>query len=144
MDEEDSTHPHIAKPAIKDKELLCSIDAVAVCEMGEIVCKWLEDVAPPSNPNSLSIAQLSLELKSECANWYEIGLCLNVPEWKLAAIKKEESECLERLTKSLVYWQKNGNVNDDNPFSWETVVKCLREIDSNTLADQIQKKYLKP
>ena len=143
MDEEDSTHPHIA---IRDKELLlvCSIDPIAVCEMGEIVCKWLEAVAPPLNPNSPSITQLVGELKIECANWYEIGLSLSVPEWKLAAIKKEDGECLERLTKSLVYWQKNGNVKDDNSFSWETVVKCLRVIDNNTLADDIQKKYLKP
>ena len=123
---------------------MCSIDPIVICETSEIVCKWLKAVAPPSNPNSPSVAQLFSELKKECANWYEIGFGLNVPEWKLAAIKKDESECLGRLTKSLVYWQKNGNVKDDNPFSWETVVKCLREIDSNTLADHIQRKYLKP
>ena len=134
---------HVAVP-VANNELECTIDSTAVYEMNDIEKKWLEPVAPPpsSTPNSPSIDQLVDELKVESNRWYEIGLHLLVPLWKLATIEKEEKTCLEQLIKALEYWQKNGNLKTGNLFSWKTVVEVLRKIENNHLAEMIEAKYL--
>ena len=124
-------------------ELECTIDSTAVYEMNDIEKKWLEPVAPPpSTPNSPSIDQLLDELEVESSRWYAIGVHLLVPLWKLDTIEKEKKTCLEQLIKALEYWQKNGNLEAGNPFSWKTVVKVLRKIKNNNLAEMIEAKYL--
>ena len=134
---------HVAKP-VANNELECTIDSTAVYEMNDIEKKWLEPVAlpPPSTPNSPSFDQLVDELKVESYRWYEIGLHLLVPLWKLATIEREEKTCLEQLIKALEYWQKNGNLKVGNPFSWETVVEVLCKIKNNNQAEMIEAKYL--
>ena len=133
---------HVAVP-VANNELECTIDTTAVYEMNDIEKKWLEQVAPPpSTPNSPSIDQLVDELKVESNRWYEIGVHLLVPLWKLATIEKEEKTCLEQLIKAIEYWQKNGNLKVGNPFSWKTVVEVLRKINNNNLAEIIEAKYL--
>ena len=134
---------HVAKP-VANNELECTIDSTAVYEMNDIENKWLKKVAPPppSTPNSPSIYQLVDELKVECYRWYEIGLHLQVPQWKLAIIEKDEKTCSEQLIKALEYWQKNGNLEAGNPFSWKTVVEVLRKIENNNLAEELKAKYL--
>ena len=134
---------HVAVP-VANNELECTIDSTAVYEMNDIEKKWSEPVAPPpsSTPNSPSFDQLVDELKVESTRWYEIGVHLLVPLWKLNTIGKEEKTCLEQLIKALEYWQKNGNLKMGNPFSWKTVVKVLRKIKNNDLAEMIEAKYL--
>ena len=127
-----------------NNELECTVDSTAVYEMNDIEKKWLEPVAPPppSTPNTPSFFQLVDELKVECYRWYEIGLHFQVPQWKLATIEKDEKTCSEQLIKALEYWQKNGNLEAGNPFSWNTVVEVLRKIKNNNLAEELKAKYL--
>ena len=134
---------HVAVP-VANNELECTIDSTAVYEMNDIEKKWLEPVAPPppSTPNSPSIDQLVDELKVESYKWFEIGVHLLVPLWKLRTIEREVKTCLEQLIKALEYWQKNGNPKTGNPFSWKTVVEVLRKIKNNDLAEMIEAKYL--
>ena len=134
---------HVAVP-VANNELECTIDPTAVYEMNDIEKKWLEQVAPPpsSTPNSPSFDQLVDELKVESYRWYEIGIHLLIPLWKLATIEKEEKTCLEQLIKALEYWQKNGNLKAGNPFLWKTVVEVLRKINNNNLAEIIEAKYM--
>ena len=134
---------HVAVP-VANNELECTVDSTAVYEMNDIEKKWLEKVAPPppSTPNSPSFYQLVDELKVESNRWYEIGLHLQVPPWKLATIEKEEKTCSMQLIKALEYWQKNGNLEAGNPFSWKIVVEVLCKIENNNLAEELEAKYL--
>ena len=136
---------HVATPNLAEKELVCFEDPdpqVASCEMNEVELKWMEEVKPPqSDAGGPTIKQLAVELKVEADKWYTLGIYLEVPTWKLAAIRKEEhSACIEYLIKALVYWQKNATLA--NPFTWETIVQALRNIDNNTLADTLAEKYI--
>ena len=136
---------HIATPNLVEKELVCFQDPnpqVASCRMNEFELKWMEGVKPPqSDAVGPTIKQLAVELKVEADNWYTLGMYLEVPTWKLAAIRKEEhSACIEYLIKALVYWQKNATLA--NPFTWDTIVQALRNVDNNMLADTLAEKYI--
>ena len=109
--------------------------------MNEVELKWMAGVKPlQSDADGPTIKQLAVELKVEADKWYTLGTVLEVPSWKLAAIKKEEDSCIEWLIKALEYWQKNATLA--NPFTWETVVQALRDIGNKTLADQLAAKYV--
>ena len=110
--------------------------------MNEFELKWMEGVKPPqSDAGGPTIDQLAVELKVEAHDWYSLGVFLQVPYWKLAAIKKEEQQhCIKCLIKVLEYSQKHATLA--NPFTWETVVQALRNIENNTLADQLAEKYI--
>ena len=111
--------------------------------MNEIESKWLEPVQPPpqSAATDPTIPQLTTELNEEQAKWHTIGIFLYVPSWKLAAIEQEERSSVDRLIKALVYWHKNAKP-DVNPFIWDTIVKVIRQIENNGLADKLEAKYL--
>ena len=133
---------HVATPMRNGKLLECTFDPIAVYEMNEIESKWLEPVQPPqSAADGPTIPQLATELQEEQANWHTIGIHLYIPPWKLAVIEQEE-KCLSiRLINAFVYWQKNAEP-DKNPFTWDTIVKVLRQIKNNALADKLTEKYL--
>ena len=105
---------HIATPNLVEKELVCFEDPdpqVAGCKMNEVELTWMEGVKPPqSDTGSPTIKQLTVELKVEADEWYTLGTLLEVPSWKLAAIKREEHSCIECLIKALEYWQKNATL----------------------------------
>ena len=132
---------HVATINPVEKELVCSVNRQIGCEMNEVELKWMEVVKPPqSDTGSPTIKQLAVELKVEADEWYTLGTLLEVPSWKLAAIKREEHSCIECLIKALEYWQKNATLA--SPFTWETVVQALRDNGNNTLADQLAVKYV--
>ena len=135
---------HIATPDLVEKELVCFEDPdpqVASCEMNEFELKWMEGVKPPqSDAGGPTIDQLVVELKVEAHDWNTLGVFLQVPYWKLAAIEKEEHSCIDCLIKVVVYWQKNATLA--NPFTWETIVQALRKIENNALADTIAARYV--
>ena len=133
---------HVATPNLKEKELVCSVNHRIGCEMNEVELKWMEGVKPPqSDAGGPTIDQLAVELKVEAHAWNTLGVFLQVPYWKLAAIKKEEQQhCIDCLIKALEYWQKNAT--RDRPFTWDTVVQALRFVDNNALADTLAAKYV--
>ena len=144
LDDESSLSPrrHVATPMLDGKKLKCTVDPIAVYEMNEIESKWLEPVQPPrSAADGPTIPQLATELQEEEAKWHTIGILLYIPPWKLAVIKQEERRSAVRLINALVYWQKNAKP-DENPFTWDTIVKVLRQIKNNALADKLTEKYL--
>ena len=101
----------------------------------------MEGVKPPqSDARSPTISQLSEELKFEAHNWYSLGTFLGVRQDQLAGIAEEEQSVRVRLIKSMVYWEKNATLA--KPFTWETIVKALRYVDNNTLADKVAAKYV--
>ena len=111
--------------------------------MNEIELKWMEEVKPPqSDPaGSPIMSQLAKELKEVADEWERIGTVLEVPQWKLAAIAKEQHHrCMDCLINTLGYWQKNATLV--NPFSWETAIQALKDIDNDVLAENLAKKYL--
>ncbi len=122
--------------------LQCTVDPLTVYNMNEIESKWLEPVQPPPQTAATgpTISELIIELVVEQANWHAIGIFLCIPPWKLSAIEIDERSSLDRLTSSLVYWQKNSKP-DVNPFEWKTVVEVLRWIGNNRLADSLTATY---
>ena len=138
-----SLQRHVATPMLVGKKLKCTVDPITAYEMNEIESKWLEPVQSPpqSAATDPTIPQLTTELNEEQAKWHTIGIFLCVPSWKLAAIEQEERSSVVRLIKALEYWQKNGEP-DINPFNWDTIVKVLRQIENNRLADKLKAKYL--
>ena len=132
---------HVAYPELREKELICSIDPLATCKMNEVELKWMEGVtSPQSDADGPTFSQLSDELKFEAHNWYSLGTFLGVRQDQLDAIAEEERSVRVRLIKSLVYWEKNAT--HSKPFKWETVVQALRNVENNTLADQLVAKYI--
>ncbi len=126
----------VAYPELGEKELICSIDPLATCKMNEVELKWMEGpTSPQSDAGSPTISQLAVELKEEAHNWKSLGTFLGVRQDQLAVIAEEEQSVRVRLTKCLVYWQNNATLA--KPFKWETIVKALRFVDNNTLADEI-------
>ncbi len=132
---------HVAYPELREKELICSIDPLAICKMNEVELKWMEGVTPPqSDARSPTISQLADELKVEAHNWKLLGTFLGLRHDQLAVIAEEEQLLRVRLIKVLVSWQNNATFA--KPFKWKTVVKALRCIDNNVLADRIATKYI--
>ena len=74
----------------------------------------------------------------ECASqWDRLGLELNIPPYKLDAIKWEcNSSCEKALRKMLQGWLHSCT----NP-TWGDVVQALKVIGLNDLASKIEKKY---
>ena len=128
---------------IKEEKLICSIDYTAVYEMNDVESQWLKPLTPPSTVDDITptISELVKELKVEVSRWFTIGMFLQVPEWKLSAIKADEhGDSMDCLVKMLVFWQKNAGRN--NRFMWETVIEAVRHIDNKTLAEKLEKTHL--
>ncbi len=96
--------------------------------------------SPQSDAGSPTISQLGDELKVEAHNWKLLGTFLGLRQDQLEVIAEEEQSVRVRLIKSLVYWERNATTA--KPFKWETIVKALRSVDNNTLADKVAEKYV--
>ena len=79
-------------------------------------------------------------LKKVAAKWYFLGLELQLQVDTLDQIKvdyRHAQECCLEMMK----WWINGN--GKKPISWSTIQECLRHIDFNDLADQLQEIVIK-
>ena len=83
------------------------------------------------------------ELHSVYTSWYNIGLQLGMPYYKLDCFKQMYINPSELMREMLVRWFKTAI--DPRP-TWEAVVAALRSpsVDEQCLADQLESKYCTP
>ena len=74
----------------------------------------------------------------ECiADWYKLGLQLGIPDQALRAIQSDcYNKCEDAMMRMLSKWLEVCT----NP-TWRAVITSLREIDKNSLAKTIERRY---
>ena len=83
-----------------------------------------------------SLAQLVHELK-EVVDWYHLGLCLKIPDYRLHTIARDHPQDTEMCkTKMLSWWRENISGQ-----KWSTIVQALVQTESRVLANKIALKY---
>ena len=90
-----------------------------------------------------SLGALLSELHSVCANWYSIGLQLDIPHTTLDCFAHDNSNPKDSMREMLKYWLKK---TVDPPPTWEAVVTALRSrtVDEQSVAEQLESKYCAP
>ena len=91
----------------------------------------------------LSLKALLNELHPVRANWYNIGLQLNVPYTTLDSFRQLYSDPSDLLREMLKFWLKTAV---DPPPTWETVVTALRSpsVNEKSVAAQLEAEYCLP
>ena len=68
--------------------------------------------------------------------WFSIGLLLNVPHQKLAAMEENHSRVDRRCIEMLNYWIASKT---KLPTTWNTLIDALRKAKETRVADNIMK-----
>ena len=74
---------------------------------------------------------------SAVSNWYQLGLKLGVPDYKLDEIHRNHSSTRWKMEMLKMWRQLYPNA------SWINVVRALQQMKENTLAKMIRQKYLR-
>ena len=74
---------------------------------------------------------------STVSNWYQLGLKLGVPDYKLDEIQRNHSSSRWKLETLKLWLQLRPNA------SWMNVVRALQRMEENTLAKRIRQKYMR-
>ena len=90
-----------------------------------------------------TLRALLKELHSIRANWYNIGLELDIPYTDLNCFRQMYSDPSDSLREVLIHWLQTAV---DPPPSWEAVVSALRSriVNEMNLAAQLESKYCAP
>ena len=83
------------------------------------------------------------ELHPVRANWYNIGLELDIPYTELNFFRKMYSDPLDSLREVLIYWLKMAV---DPPPSWDAVITALKSsiVGEKNVAAQLESRYCPP
>ena len=96
-------------------------------------------IATPGSPKYvLSVGNLSFELKTVTANWYQLGVNLDLPTCDLNKIKRDYHGSNEQMLHTLDLWLRSMPT-----ASWGGVVSALRQMGENVLADSIHQKCIR-
>ena len=101
---------------------------------------WL---APyPSSSSELTTTQLMEELTEISHKWFEIGIYLEVPNYRLQSIRSCNDDVIQRLYAVLDFWKNNPKPT--KPYTWQTIVSSLRSriVSDENLASKIKQQYL--
>ena len=74
---------------------------------------------------------------SEVVDWYHLGLCLKVPDYRLQIIAKNHLQDTEMCKTKMLSWWKD-NISEQK---WSTIVQALVKTGSRVLAYKIALKY---
>ena len=74
---------------------------------------------------------------SAVSDWYQLGLKLGVPDYKLDEIQRKHSSSRWKMEMLKLWLQLNPNA------SWMSVVRALQRMEENTLAKMIRQKYMR-
>ena len=74
---------------------------------------------------------------STVSDWYQLGLKLGVPDYKLDEIQRYHSSSQWKLETLKLWLQLKPNA------SWMNVVRALQRMEENTLAKWIRQKYMR-
>ena len=136
---QDSSKPHIATIG-REGEVICSICPRTVWySPSEAESLWL---APyPASSSELTTSQLAEELTETSHKWFEIGIYLEVPNYRLQSIQTCNNN-IQRLYAVLDFWKNNPKPT--KPYTWKTIVSCLRSriVSNERLASEIEQRYL--
>ena len=83
-----------------------------------------------------TIDQFAEELVKE-PRWYDLGVFLGVPTYKLDVIGRDYQGTQRRLIELFKYFQSHGKV-----VSWNDIVDALTKMQHKDLADQLRQKYI--
>ena len=85
----------------------------------------------------LNLRTIREELSVVAYKWYEIGIQLGIPTYKLKEFEKKA----DPLTEVIDYWLK-GNV-ESVPVNWKSIVNALKSshVDESGRAKRIELKY---
>ena len=135
-----SSKPHIAIIG-REGEVICSIRPRTVWySPSEAESLWL---APyPSSSSELTTSQLMEELTETSHKWFEIGIYLEVPNYRLQSIRSCNDDVIQRLYGVLDFWKNNPKPT--KPYTWQTIVSSLRSriVFDENLASKIKQRYL--
>ena len=141
----DNCHQATSKShvAIVDEkgELTCSICPRAVWySPSEAESLWLGPY--PASSSELTTIQLLNELIETSHKWLEIGIYLEVPNYRLQSIRTHNNDVVQRLYDVLDFWKNNPKPT--KPYTWQTIVSSLRSciVSNESLASEIEQRYL--
>ena len=86
------------------------------------------------------LKELLNELHTVRANWYSIGLQLDIPHTTMDCLKQNHSDPSDLMREVLKYWLDTAV--DPRP-SWEAVVAALRSpvVDKKCIAEKLESMY---
>ena len=101
-----------------------------------ILCAFLLTCTEPS------LKALLTELHPVRANWYNIGLHLDIPYTTLDCFMQKYVDPLDLMREMLKHWI---NTSVDPPPTWEAVITALRSplVNKKNVAAQLESKYCK-
>ena len=69
------------------------------------------------------------------AKWYDLGLRLGIPTHTLEIIKANRPQEVEHCMREMLQWW----IGKYPEWSWDAIVRALRAIDRNDVADKVAK-----
>ena len=122
-------------------ELTCSIrPRVVFYAPSEDESLWLGPY--PASSNELTTIQLFEELIETSHKWFEIGIYLEVPNFRLQYFRTRNCDVIQQLYDVLDFWKNNPKPT--KPYTWQTIVSCLRSriVSDERLASEIEQRYI--
>ena len=86
--------------------------------------------------NIKGLAELLRDLNSVAADWFDLGLQLEIDDAELRAVSGQENRTGECFRNTLREWLKSGTPTHD------AIIKALRSIGHNALARKLESKGL--
>ena len=71
------------------------------------------------------------------SEWFALGMILNIPHQKLAAMEENHARVDRRCTEMLNFWISSKT---KLPTTWSTLIDALRKAKENRVAETIMKK----
>lgn len=96
-------------------------------------------MAAASPPASLrpTLEQLTVQLEQISASWEQFAIHLGFNFDKICVIRRDEQGVANQLSKMLSQWLENEPTG-----TWKHIVKALRSVRWNDLADKTEAKYV--
>jgi len=95
-------------------------------------------VTPGSPKDVLSVENLSFELKTVTANWYQLGINLGLQTHDLDKIERDYHGSDRQMLQTLDLWLRSMPT-----ASWGGVVSALRQMEEKVLAESIHQKCIR-
>ena len=119
---------------------VCTYWVVQLSAWGRSVYGWMISRAQAFRvwaTNELNTSNVSHELRT-VTDWYQLGTRLRIPSCELRKIELQYAGTNRRRTETVDLWLRSTP-----NASWRDVVTALKEIEENTLAEKIRRKYIK-
>ena len=125
----------------EEGELACSIRPLDVFYApSEAESLWLAPYpASSSEPTTKKLMEVLTEMSHK---WKEIGIYLEVPDYRLQSIQTRNNNVVQRLHSVLDFWRNSPK--PEVPYTWQTIVSALRypPVSNERLASKIEQRYL--